>query len=393
MRTARDRSRRPQAGKAPAPTVRGREATAHSDSRAIALVLVLLALATAVVYFRVGGFPFIVNYDDSLYVTDNPHVRTGLSWENLRWALTGVCAGNWHPVTMMSHMLDCTLFGLWPGGPHLVNAALHLINVLLLFWVLYLGTKDVWPSAFVAGLFALHPLRVESVAWIAERKDVLSSLFLLLTIWAYFRWVRTRRPLDYALVLTAFALGLMSKPMLVTLPLLLVLLDAWPLGRLAEPGKPASARRVTLVRSLVEKLPLVALTLVSIGLTLYAQHAQGATAGTTILPLGSRVGNAIVSYVAYIEKLFVPVRLAFFYPHPVQIPAARATGALLLLVAITAACFAVRRRMPYALFGWLWYLGTLVPVIGVIQVGSQAMADRYTYVPQIGLDIAIAWTL
>ena len=354
----------------------------------------LLALATAVLYFRAGGFPFIDNYDDSLYVTNNPHVRGGLSLEGIRWALTGVCAGNWHPLTMLSHMADCTLFGVSPGGPHLVNVALHVANALLLFWVLYLGTRDVGPSAFVAGLFALHPLRVESVAWIAERKDVLSTLFLLLTVWAYFSFVRTRRARDYARVAAAFACGLMAKPMLVTLPLLLVLLDAWPLGRIAWSRAPAGpAGRITLAQSLKEKLPLLGLTVISIGLTLYAQHEQGATAGTTLLPLGARVGNAIVSYVAYIGKMFVPTRLAFFYPHPVHIPIATTVGALAVLLAATATLLALRRTVPYAFIGWLWYLVALVPVIGVIQVGSQEMADRYTYVPQMGLAMALAWTL
>ena len=355
----------------------------------------LIAAVTVAVYARVGGFGFMNNYDDSLYVTGNPQVTSGLTWPNIAWAFTQPCAGNWHPLTMLSHMADCAAFGVTAGPAHLENLLIHVLNVLLLFRVLTLATGRTGPGLFAAGLFALHPMHVESVAWIAERKDVLSTMFALLTIWAYIRYTRSPKPFAYALVTIAFAAGLMSKPMLVTLPFVLLLLDVWPLGRLRVPGmtaKPAR-RAISWGRGLTEKLPLFALVLGSILLTLRAQRLSGALQGTTLLPLSMRVANALVATVAYVGKLFVPLPLAAIYPYPVTPPIAGATLAFAGLAAVTAVLFAIRGRAPYALFGWLWFLGTLVPVIGVIQVGSQSMADRYTYIPHIGLGIALAWGL
>ena len=382
-------------GKKPSarPAAERRVAAPPGDRALTWIVAGGLALATAIVYAQVRGFPFIDNYDDSLYVTANPHVTGGLSPANIAWAITGVCAGNWHPLTMLSHMLDCQLFGVVPGPAHVVNLLLHVANVVLLFLMLAAVTRAPWPSALVAGLFALHPVHVESVAWIAERKDVLSTLFLLLTLWAYARYVRDRRRRTYVLMLVLFALGLMAKPMLVTLPFALVLVDWWPLGRLAGSTATKRGGQISIVQSLREKLPLFLLTLGSVGTTLYAQAAAGAAAGTFQLPLGLRLGNAALAYAAYVGKLLVPVHLAFLYPYPVTIPATEAAGAVLLLAAITVAVIVLRRRMPYAAAGWLWYVGTLVPVIGIVQVGSQAMADRYTYIPFIGLTVAIVWSL
>ncbi len=354
---------------------------------------VLLAAATAAVYARVGGFGFMNNYDDSLYVTENPQVISGLTWPHVAWAFTQPCAGNWHPFTMLSHMLDCSVFGVTAGPAHLENVLLHVVNVLLLFRVLTLATGRGGPSLFVAGLFALHPMHVESVAWIAERKDVLSTMFALLTLWAYVRYTRAPGPVAYALVALALAAGLMSKPMLVTLPFVLMLLDVWPLGRVRVPGVPpgTSRRTISWAQSIREKLPLLALVVVSILLTLRAQRLSGALEGTTLLPLSMRASNALVATVTYVLKLFAPLPLAAIYPYPARAPIAAASLAFVALAAVTSVLFWIRGRAPYALFGWLWFLGTLVPVIGLVQVGSQSMADRYTYIPHIGLGLAIAW--
>ncbi len=384
----RSSSRGASAGSAP-----GRERASDPAERTrLLLASLVLALVTIIVYAPVHGFPFIDNYDDSLYVTANPHVTSGLSAANFAWAFTHPVAGNWHPLTMLTHMADVSVFGLNAGQHHVVNLALHVLNTVLLLLVLVVYTRRPWPSAFVAGLFALHPLHVESVAWIAERKDVLSTAFWLLTLLAYHRWVRRRRPADLALALATFALGLMSKPMLVTLPAVLVLLDFWPLRRIRE-GEGGERGRITWVESLVEKWPFVLLSVASVALTLWAQAASGATEGTTLLPLGTRLANAVVAYVRYVGKLFAPVHLAFLYPYATHLPAAAVVGSAALLLAVTIGAVAVRKRAPYVTFGWLWFLGTLVPVIGIVQAGSQAMADRYTYVPHVGLYVAIAWAV
>jgi len=273
-----------------------------AQPKGLVAALVAVLAATFAVYARALGFGFIQNYDDSIYVTQNPHVTTGLQPANVVWAFTQQCAGNWHPVTMLSHMLDCQLFGVNAGPAHLENLVLHLVNTVLLFQVLRLATSRPWPSLFVAALFALHPMHVESVAWIAERKDVLSTLFWLLTMWAYVRWARERRPLDYALAVVAFGVGLMAKPMLVTLPFVLLLFDVWPLGRLRLPGFASvskAAPTVSLRTAILEKLPLLALVAVSAVLTLHAQKQVGALSNTVQVSLALRVCNAFIATAAY----------------------------------------------------------------------------------------------
>jgi tetratricopeptide (TPR) repeat protein len=333
---------------------------------------VALWLATVAVYARVAQFAF-VNFDDPDYVTANPHVRAGLTAAGVKWAFTSVEAANWFPLTWLSHMLDCQLFGLRSGWHHLTNLWIHALAVLLLFAFLERATGARWRSAFVAFLFALHPVHVESVAWIAERKDVLSAFFWFLTLWGYVRY--TERPgwRRYALVMVVFGLGLMAKPMLVTLPFVLLLLDLWPL------------RRRPMLR---EKAPLFAMSAAAAVATYLAQSGSGAVQP---FPLGLRIENSLVSYVVYIAKTFWPVRLAVFYPYPEAVPLWQA--ALCGLAIVSASLLAVRRfrAYPYLAVGWFWFLGTLVPVIGLVQAGAQARADRYMYIPMTGLAILLAW--
>jgi len=355
-------------------------------SRWIALAL---ALATLAVYWPVTGFQF-VNYDDTDFVTANPHVQAGLTAASFKWVWHSEVARNWHPITMLTHCLDCQLFGLAPWWPHLVNLLLHVANTLLLFYILKRMTGAVWRAAAVAALFALHPLHVESVAWVAERKDVLSTFFWMLTLWAYVRYAEdlkfqiTEFKFYYALALFFFALGLMSKPMLVTLPFALLLLDYWPLGRLKF--GPGFSWRLC-----VEKIPFLAMSAVLCVVTYWLQQAGGAVLSVSNLPLSSRVGNALISYVRYIGKMFWPRHLAGLYLHSGQWPAWEVALAALLLAAISALALAQGRRRPWLAVGWLWYMGTLVPVIGLVQVGMQSMADRFTYVPLIGLFLILAW--
>ncbi len=343
--------------------------------RPIPLALALVA-AIAIVFAPVVRHGF-VNFDDPQYISENPFVTGGLSQRGISWAFTAGYAANWHPLTWISHMLDVQAFGLDAGAHHATNVVLHAASALLLFGLLHRVTGAPGRSWFVAALFAVHPLHVESVAWIAERKDVLSTLFWMLTIWAYVRYVSQPRAGRYLTVVVLFALGLMAKPMLVTLPFTLLLLDVWPLGRL-----PLRVR---------EKLPLLALTIASSVITFVVQQQAGAVKELVELPIGRRAANALVAYVAYIGKALWPGGLAAIYPYPESIASWRVGAALALLAAITALAFRARQRYPYVLVGWLWYLVTLVPVIGLIQVGSQPIADRYTYVPLIGLFIVVAW--
>ena len=430
--------------------------------RVSSICLVLAALVLAV-YWPVGHFAFI-DYDDPAFITGNPQVRVGVTWSSVRYALAQSVVGNWHPVTTLSHILDCQIFGVHPGPMHFVNAAFHAANALLLFLVLRRMTGAIWRSAIVAAFFALHPLRVESVAWISERKDVLSAFFFLLTIWAYVRYVQVqslesrvqpaatarqrgespkskaqsqrsvvssqwsvvRGPWSvvrgrwsvargpWSLSLLFFTLGLMSKPMLITLPFVLLLLDYWPLGRIAEWGLRSAesrdtrhasrftfhASRFTLVPLLVEKLPFFALAAIFSVVTLVIQTRVGATAVNARFTLADRVGNALVSYVKYLGKTFWPTDLAIIYPHPGlhfpfsdQWPEWQLSATALVLVAISALCLCEVRRRPYLAVGWFWYLGMMVPVIGLIQVGEQAMADRYTYLPLIGPVLSLVWLL
>jgi len=362
-----------------------------SNNSRVLVVCIALAVATFLIYWQVQTHSFVLA-DDGLYVTENPNVTAGLTTDGITWAFTTNHAANWHPLTWLSHMLDCELFGPSPGRHHLTSVFLHMLSSLLLFFVLNSATRAFWQSAFVAAAFALHPLHVESVAWVAERKDILAGLFAMLTIAAYLRYVKSRSIRWYLLTLTAFALGLMAKPMLVTLPFVLLLLDYWPLGRFDFPNnKPQQKPLYHLVR---EKVPLFLLAAASSVITFIVQRASGAMADVETLAAKLRIANAALSYLRYLGKLVWPSQLAILYPlkaDSISLPYA-ATAALLLL-AVTILLFKLRRKQKHLLVGWLWYLGMLVPVIGLVQVGTQAMADRYTYLPSIGIFIMAAWAL
>ena len=369
------------------PTPRDETSGVLARPGALPALATLLVLATLLLYSGVRHHAFLA-FDDSVYVTRNAHVNSGLNRSNLIWAFAGFHESNWHPLTWLSHMADCQLFGLNPGPPHLINIALHAANVLLLFWLLQSATGAVWRSFFVAALFAVHPLNVETVAWVAQRKSLLCTLFSLLVIAAYGRYVSQPNWKKYLVVVATFALALLSKPMAVSLPLVLLLLDYWPLQRYE--GRPWRQR---LLRLSAEKLPLLLMSAASSVVTMLAQRAGGAVADSSVLPLPVRLGNAIVSYVAYIGKTVWPANLAVFYPHPLNsLPWSDVAAAAVILAAITAAVLFFHRAR-YLAMGWFFFLITLIPVIGVIQVGRQAMADRYAYVPCIGLFIILAWGL
>jgi tetratricopeptide (TPR) repeat protein len=351
---------------------------------AVALALAAIALA---LYARVLTNGFV--YDDSDYVVKNPHLRKSLA-DALAWAFTSFYSANWHPLTWVSHILDVRLFGLDPWGHHLVNVLFHATNAVLLFQALRLMTGFLWRSAFVAGLFAVHPLHVESVAWVAERKDVLSCCCFLLTLLAYVFYVRRPSRRRYLTTLGLFVLGLLAKPMLVTVPFVLLLVDWWPLARHQSRGtagrEPWQRRWLPL---LLEKTPFLAFSLVSIAVTVAAQRASGSIMA---LPLATKLGNVPVAYVRYLGKTLWPAGLACYYPLPASGTAAGTTAAAaLLVVSLTAAALLCARRLPWFGFGWFWFLGTLVPVIGLVQVGMQSMADRYTYIPLVGAFIVASW--
>ncbi len=354
-----------------------------------------LAVMTALAYSQVLGHSF-VRFDDDRYVTQNPVVLRGLAAESVGWAFSSFHVANWHPLTWLSHMLDVELFGLDPSGHHGVNLLFHALNTSLLFLALRRMTGRYWESAFVAALFAVHPLHVESVAWIAERKDVLSTFFWMLTLLSYAGYAARPGTARYLLALLFFALGLLAKPMLVTLPFVLLLLDFWPLGRTGtpRPGDEADGRRAPMGgtgRIVLEKVPFILLSAASCVVT-YAAQNRGGSLASVMFPWGARVSNAVVAYALYIGKTLFPFSLAVFYPHPVAIrPAWEIAGALLLLAAATVTVLRYRTTMPFLSVGWFWYLGTLFPVAGFVQVGDQAMADRYTYVPLIGLFILLSW--
>ncbi len=359
------------------------------------LVVALLIVATVALYWPVHKFVFL-GFDDGDYMTENPDVKAGLTADSIKWAFGLSFAGNWHPVTWLSHMLDCQLFGVESGPHHLVNVALHAANAVLLFLFLCRFTKALWRSAFVAGVFALHPVHVESVAWISERKDVLSLFFFVLTLWAWCGYAEARaaRPqrsgrLSYVLALVFCALGLMSKPMLVTLPCVLLLMDVWPMRRLSLDAK--TLRPAALLPFVVEKIPFFLFSAVSCVLTVVAQSRGGAVATTEIISIQYRIVNALASYLKYIGKIFWPAKLSAFYPLPNQMEYGLAALSLGIIIGVAALAWKWRQSRPYLVTGWLWYVGTLVPVIGLIQVGTQGMADRYTYIPSIGLTIAFVW--
>ena len=380
------------------------------------LICLALAILTVITFWSLKDCGFI-NLDDPLYVYENAYVQSGLNWNSIGQAFSSELAkvGHWHPLTWLSLMLDYQIFGLNPHGYHLINLLFHVMNTILLFLILHRMTKTLWPSAFVAALFAIHPLHVESVAWITERKDVLSTFFWMLTMGAYSYYVEHPGFRRYCFVLLFFTLGLMAKSMLVTLPFVLLLLDYWPLQRFQEinPEQKIQAEVFNLTPSvkeilevekladteykwsliyplLLEKVPLFVLAVLSSIVTYIAAQSAGAVRFLKTLSLGARIENAFVSYIAYIGKMIWPSNLAVFYPHQLLL-SWQVLGSVLLLITITVAVFMMVKRSPYLATGWLWYLGTLVPVIGILQAGSQAMADRYTYIPLIGLFIIVAW--
>jgi tetratricopeptide (TPR) repeat protein len=411
----------------------GSEASQHKNLTPV-LICLALAILTIIAFWQIKESGFI-SLDDNIYVYENSYIQSGLNWGNIARAFSFELPekiGHWHPLTWLSLMLDYSLFGLNPMGYHLVNLLLHILYTVFLFLILRRMTRATWPSAFVAVLFAIHPLHVESVAWVTERKDVLSTFFWMLTLGAYNYYVQRRELKRYALVILFFALGLMSKPMLVTLPFVLLLLDFWPLERFSE-GKPAPQIQAVVVKPevsdrkkkksrktenkkmevkqplmvrkpaepefqwsliyplLLEKVPLFVLAIISSVATYIAASSAGAISFFEVFPLDVRIGNAIVSYVIYIGKMILPVNLAVFYPHPGNVVLWQVLGSAVILMAITFVVLWRVKKSPYLATGWLWYVGTLVPVIGIVQAGTQAMADRYTYISLIGLFIMVAW--
>ena len=347
----------------------------------------LLLFGLFLIYAPVSSYPF-VNYDDNLYVTENERVRGGMSWENVRWAMTTMEAAFWHPLTWWSHMLDWEVYGENAGGHHVTNVVLHGVNVVLLYGVLWRMTGGVWSSAMVAGLFGLHPLNVESVAWVAERKNVLSTLFWLMTMWGYVGYVRKGGVWRYGSVLGWFVLGLMAKPMLVTLPCVLLLLDYWPLGRWGE-GK---ERRERWKRLVWEKVPMLGVVGVVSVWAVQAQAKAGALSGLEGLPVGVRLGNAVVAYGEYLRKMVWPMDLAVFYPHAGEsLEVWKVVMWGVVLMGITGGVWKWGEKYGYLRVGWLWYVGTLVPVSGLVQVGGHGLADRYAYVPLIGVFVMVVW--
>ncbi|MDI6688750.1 MAG: tetratricopeptide repeat protein, partial [Desulfobacterales bacterium] len=354
------------------------------------MVCLFLVGVTLSVYLQIINYDFI-NLDDNFYVTENPNVQAGLTFGGIIWSFTTGHASNWHPLTWLSHMLDCELYGLNPMGHHWTNVLIHAANTILLFLVLKLMTGALWRSAFVAAFFAVHPLHVESVAWVAERKDLLCAFFWMLSVWAYVRYIQYPTKIRYLLLILLFILGLMIKPMLVTLPFVLLLLDFWPLSRFRSTGNKQQARGCQIFIALVwEKIPLFVLSAVSSLITFLVQQHGGAVASLEFFPLKIRIANAFVSYISYIGKMIWPLNLAAFYPyHEWTIGQVVASG--LLLLCLSAMVIWASRKFPYLVTGWLWYLGTLFPVIGLVQIGMQSMADRYTYIPLIGIFIILAW--
>ena len=366
-----------------------------SPQRQKVLLGFLLAVATVLLYYPVDSHPF-VNYDDNLYITENTHVTSGLHWENVKWAFTSFEQGNWHPLTWLSHALDIQLSGRNAAGHHDTNVVFHVLNVLLLFWVLQQATGYIGRSAMVAALFALHPINVETVAWISERKNLLSMTFFLLALAAYRRYALAPGKARYSLVAFLYALGLMAKPQVITLPCVLLLWDYWPLRRmfatrqeLPAQSEPTAVPGRTFSQLVLEKLPLLVLSAVSAVITVKAQRAASAMRW---YPRSLRLENTVVAYARYVKKGFWPSNLAPMYPHPYSLPAWEVIAAFVFLLAVTALAIGEWRRR-YLAVGWLWFLGTLVPMIGLVQVGTQAMADRYAYLPFVGLFIMICWSV
>ncbi len=382
-------TRQPRPG-SPAPGAPG-AAAAHGRALAASIAAGLCVLVAAV-FWRTGDFGFVA-FDDPKYVLDDPHVLAGLSWAGVRWAFSTTWAANWHPLTWLSLMLDVEVFGPDPGWMHRLNVMWHGADAILLFLVLRRASGSTWRPALVAALFGVHPLHVESVAWISERKDVLSAFFWMSAMAGWVWYARRPAVGRYLLVAAAMALGLLAKPMVVTLPAVLLLLDVWPLGR-ADPTRPW---RSWAPRLLLEKVPLLALSIASSAATLAAQSAAGAVAASARLPPAARIGNALIAWVWYLWKSIWPTSLAAFHPHPALspggIPAWTVAGAALVLAAVSALAWRERGRRPWLAVGWGWYLVTLLPVIGLVQVGRQGVADRYGYLPLVGVFLALAWSL
>ena len=372
-----------------------------TQNQLFAIICFTLAVVTLAIYWPLTSHPFI-NFDDDQYIVGNSHVTSGVTWTNIVWAFQSGEAANWHPLTWISHMIDCDLYGLNAGGHHLTNLLFHIANTLLLFLLLKEMTGAMWRSAFVAALFAWHPLHIESVAWASERKDTLSAFFWLLTLLAYARYAKKTSVAGYLLALFLFACGLMAKPMVVTLPFVLLLLDFWPLNRFGMPdfGSKSNPENIpvqnpagkswmrTAFFLILEKIPFFALAAAASAVTFLVQKTAGAFWET---PLPLRLENAALTYVRYLSKLFWPADLAIVYPYPHHWPALLVTGAVLLLLTWSVLFVFRAKQNPYLIVGWLWFLGTLVPTIGLVQVGAQSMADRYTYIPGIGLFIVVVW--
>jgi protein O-mannosyl-transferase len=357
----------------------------------------LLAAIVLALYWPVKGYDFIA-LDDNLYIVENTTIQKGISLQTLSWAMTTFYTTNWHPFTWLTYMSDFQLFGLNPAGYHLGNLALHLISTILLFFLMKRMTGEIWKGGAVAALFAVHPLNIESVAWIAERKNLLSTLFWILTIMAYIRYTQNPGWKRYSLILVSFIMGLMAKPVLVTLPFVLLLLDYWPLSRFqwlnqnsAECVQEKEERRRILIRLLFEKMPLFFLSLLSAITTFYAARSGGAVKTISAFPLAGRIENAVISYVMYLYKMVWPADLAIFYPYPVGRPVWQVALSLLFLTAVTVFICTKRRKYRYLFIGWFWYVIALLPSIGLVQVGFQSMANRYAYIPLIGIFIIIAW--
>ena len=357
------------------------------------LVGMLLFLVTVCLYWPATHFPF-VNYDDQLYVYENPEVVKGLSWSGIKSATTSAVCDNWLPVTQISHMADCSMFGLFAGGHHLTSILLHAANAVLLWLLLVRLTGSFWPGAWVAALFAWHPLNVESVAWIAERNNVLSTFFFILTVWAYLAYVRNPRPARFTLALILFSLGLAAKPMLVTLPFLLLLLDYWPLRRISfDPGFATLIRQRQTWKLLLEKVPFLVLSFADCVITFIVQNRGGALRSLAEFPLGFRLLHVPLAYVAYVAKAFWPANLCPFYSYPEKFPVLAAVNSLALLIVALFAVWHWRSKFRWLFAGCFWFLGTLIPVIGLVQTGDMALADRYAYLPFIGLFLVVAYGL
>jgi hypothetical protein len=374
-----------------------KKATILSEKYHGIMVVLLLTAIVLALYWPVTGYEFIA-MDDNMYVVENPDIQKGLSRQGISWAMTTLYTTNWHPLTWLSLMADYERYGLNAAGYHVSSLLLHILNTLLLFLVLRRMTGETWKCLTVAALFGVHPLNIESVAWIAERKNLLSTFFWFLTMFAYVRYVERPEWLRYLQALFLFTLGLMAKPMLVTLPFVLLLLDYWPLRRFPEVNRdftedfPESASgRCTLPGLLKEKIPFFLLSLLSVLITLYAAKIGGAVKSIADFPLSRRIANALIAYTSYLEKMIWPVDLAIFYPYPTSRPVWKFAVALLSLTAVTVFVAFKRKKHPYLAVGWLWYIITLLPVIGIVQVGFQSMANRYTYVPLVGIFILIAW--